>query len=168
MHEFLEPTIAEVARYQALGEKVFEQLNDADFFFQPDPESNSIAMLIQHVGGNLKSRWTDFLTTDGEKPNRERDAEFEAQQLTRAQLLVIWSEGFTCLHKTLKNLKEEDLGKTVTIRGQPHTVPLAIQRGLAHLAYHVGQIVYLGKSIKRSGFKTLSIARGQSKNFNPS
>ena len=161
--EFLTATTAEFQRYRDLAEKSFAQLDDPDFFLQPDPESNSIAMIVQHLGGNLKSRWTDFLTTDGEKPTRERDAEFEVQTRTRAELLAVWNEGFTCLFGTLRQLKPEDLLKTVTIRGQPHTVIRALQRALTHVGYHVGQIVYLAKSIKREGFKSLSIPRGQSK-----
>jgi hypothetical protein len=164
---FLTASLDEFTRYRTRAEKTLEQLDDADFHVQLDPESNSIAILIQHVSGNLKSHWSEFLTTDGEKPWRERDAEFIDQNLSRAELMALWNEGMGVLYTTLNSLTPGDLTKTITIRGEPHTVVRAIQRGLAHLGYHTGQIILLAKLIKRGNFKSVSIPRGQSKTFKP-
>ena len=161
--EFLTATRAEFLRYKDLAEKALAQISDADLHARPEPESNSIAVILQHMAGNLKSRWTNFLTSDGEKPWRERDSEFVEKNLSRAELLKAWGESWACLLDTLDALTPEDLLKTVTIRGQPHTVVLATQRALAHAAYHVGQIVYLAKARKGAAFASLSIPKGQSK-----
>jgi hypothetical protein len=123
-------------------------------------------MILQHMAGNLRSRWTDFLTSDGEKPDRNRDAEFEAREgSSRADLLAAWDDGWSCLFGTLDSLTLEDLGKTVLIRSEPHTAVQAINRGISHAAYHVGQIVFLAKHLVSMDWKTLSIARGKSREF---
>ena len=149
-------------RYKSLGDKTFEQLDDEDFYYRTDEDSNSISILIQHIGGNLKSRFTNFLTSDGEKPNRERDEEFEEQNLTREKLLKKWEDGWNIFFKTFESLKESDLTKVVTIRNEPHSVIEALDRASAHYAYHVGQIVMLAKEIKKSEWKTLSIPKKKS------
>ena len=132
--------------YKKLAERAFEQINDEDFLKTIDEESNSIAVNMKHMAGNMLSRWTDFLTTDGEKPNRERDMEFVIlPEMERADLLAFWEKGWQCVFAAVEPLKPEDLMRTVRIRGQDHTVVQAINRQLAHYAYHVGQIVYLAK-----------------------
>ena len=161
--EFLSATRAEFLRYKQLAEKAMAQVSDADLHGSPDGESNNIAVIVQHLSGNFKSRWTDFLTTDGEKPWRERDGEFVDKNLSRAELMKCWDEGWTCLLATLDSLTPDDLMKTVTIRGQAHSVLLAYQRALPHVAYHVGQIVYLAKARQGAGFTSLSIPKGKSK-----
>lgn len=146
-------------RYKSLGDKTFEQLEDKDFYYRTDEDSNSIAILIQHIGGNLISRFTDFLTTDGDKPNRNRDMEFEELNLSRPELLKKWEDGWQKLFFALNNLTEEDLMKTVTIRGEQHSVIEALGRAVTHCAYHVGQIILLAKQLKKSDWKTLSIPK---------
>lgn len=154
-------------KLKELADKAIAQIRDEDLTVVLDPESNSIAMIVQHLAGNLRSRWTDFLTSDGEKPDRDRDAEFEAHGgTTRASLLAAWDEGWGRLFSTLDGLTAEDLGKTVTIRSEPHTAVQAINRGIAHAAYHVGQIVLLAKHFASADWKTLSIPRRQSQQFN--
>ncbi|HET9228811.1 MAG TPA: DUF1572 family protein [Thermoanaerobaculia bacterium] len=148
-----------------LADKALAQVKDEDLSVTLDPESNSLAMIVQHMAGNLKSRWTDFLTSDGEKPDRNRDAEFEARETSRADLLASWDEGWNRLFEALDGLTVEDLGKTVTIRSEPHTVVQAINRGIAHAAYHVGQITFLAKHFASENWKTLSIPRGKSREF---
>lgn len=152
---------------KALGEKAFSQVSDeAHFHVALDPESNSLAVLIQHLRGNLISRWTDFLTTDGEKPSRERDTEFEpSREKSSNELLEAWNEGWDRLFETLAALEPSDLQKTIAIRGEPHTVMEAIQRQLTHCAYHVGQIVFLAKHLESQNWESLSIPRGQSEKF---
>ncbi|PJJ76206.1 uncharacterized protein DUF1572 [Thermoflavifilum aggregans] len=159
---FLDSIRARFQMYRELAEKTFEQLNDEDFYYRPDPSSNSIAILIQHMAGNLRSRFTDFLNSDGEKPWRNRDQEFEDQQLDRNELMQQWQQGWKCLFDALDSLKEQDLVRHVTIRDEPLTVIDALHRQLAHQAYHVGQIVYLGKVLKKNRWKTLSIPRKNS------
>ncbi|MBL0144521.1 MAG: DUF1572 family protein [Chitinophagaceae bacterium] len=165
-NHFLQSTISRVKYYKTLADKTFEQLNEGDFHFMPDTESNSIAIIIQHVAGNMLSRWTNFLTTDGEKDWRNRDTEFEEQHLTKEQLLAFWEKGWKCYLDTLQNLTENDLLKTITIRTESLLVVDAINRQLAHYPYHVGQIVYLGKMIKKGDWKNLSIPKGSSQKFN--
>lgn len=152
--------------YKELGDKTFEQLTDKDFLFQPSPESNSIAIIVQHMYGNMLSRWSNFLTEDGEKDWRNRDSEFIAMDLCKADVISFWNDGWNCLIKTLESLTEGDLDKTITIRTEPLQVYDAILRQLAHYPYHVGQIVYIGKTIKDAEFKTLSIAKNKSNDFN--
>jgi hypothetical protein len=160
---FLENSIGVFKNYKNLAEKSFSQLNaDADFHYQPDAESNSIALIIKHMSGNMLSRWTDFLTTDGEKPYRNRDSEFVDGKETRDELLRLWNNGWNVFLETLNSLTEEDVMKTVTIRGEGLTVTQALNRQTAHYAYHVGQIVFLAKHIKNSEWKSLSIPKNKS------
>ena len=159
--DFLAQSKAVFRMYKDLGEKAMAQLaDDAEFFRTLDPESNSVAVIVRHVSGNMRSRWTDFLTTDGEKPDRRRDEEFEMREgLGRADVLRWWEEGWSVLFAALDALGEDDLGRTVTIRGEPHTVVQAIQRQVAHYASHVGQIVFLAKHLRGAAWRTLSIPR---------
>ena len=153
--------------YKRLAEGTFSQLNEADFFYTLDPESNSIAVVMRHVSGNLRSRWTDFLTSDGEKPDRNRDQEFEMPPgVSREQLMRGWEDGWNCVLQSLEALQPADLARSVSIRGEPHSVVQAINRSLTHVAYHVGQIVYLGKHIRKAEWKSLSIPRGKSAELN--
>jgi hypothetical protein len=160
---FLENTIGVFKNYRALAEKSFQQLtNDKDYHYAPDAESNSIAVIIKHMSGNMISRWTDFLTTDGEKPDRNRDGEFIEGKETHEQLMQIWNKGWEVFMNTLNSLKEEDVIKTVTIRKESLTVMQALNRQTAHYAYHVGQIVFLAKHIKNTEWKSLSIPKNKS------
>lgn len=160
---FLENTIGVFKNYKNLAEKSFAQLNaDADFHYQPDVESNSIAVIIKHMSGNMVSRWTDFLTTDGEKPYRNRDSEFVDGKETREELLQLWNKGWNVFLDTLNSLTENDVMKTIIIRGEGLTVTQALNRQTAHYAYHVGQIVFLAKHIKNSEWKSLSIPKNKS------
>lgn len=164
--EFLVNIIKRFKTYKELGDKTFDQLEEKDFFSQPSYECNSIAIIIQHIYGNAMSRWTNFLTEDGEKEWRERDAEFEVMQVTKQDLLSFWNTGWNTMFQTLEELTEEDLNKTIYIRSEPLKAFDAILRQLAHYSYHVGQIVYLGKLCKGVEWKSLSIAKGQSTQFN--
>lgn len=160
---FLENSIGVFTNYKKLGERSFDQLQqDADFHFQPDVETNSIAIIVQHLHGNMLSRWTDFLTTDGEKPTRMRDAEFEQHTASKAELLELWTEGWTVLMDTLQHLQASDMLKTVRIRGEELTVMQAILRQIAHYSYHIGQIVFIAKQLKSGQWKSLSIPRNKS------
>jgi len=153
--------------HKRLAEGAIAQLKDEEFFIALDPESNSIAMLIKHLAGNMRSRFTDFLTTDGEKPDRNRDQEFEiTPATTRAEVMRWWADGWTCVFKTIEALQPEDVMRSVTIRGEPHSVLQAINRQIAHYAQHTGQIVFLAKHFRSSEWKTLSVPRGKSKDFN--
>jgi len=154
-------------RLKGLGENAFAQVSDeAHFYALLDEESNSLAVLIQHLRGNMISRWTDFLTTDGEKTSRKRDAEFERdKKLTSNELLDAWNEGWDRLFKTLAALEASDLQKTITIRGEEHSVLQAIQRESVHYAMHVGQIIFLAKHLETENWESLSIPRGQSETF---
>jgi hypothetical protein len=163
---FLQDSIKRFKSYKELGDKTFEQLEETDFFLKPVSESNSIAIIIQHLYGNMLSRWTNFLTEDGEKDWRNRDAEFEPMQCSKEDLLSFWNEGWNCLLHTLASLKEEDLHKTVYIRTEPLNVMDAILRQLAHYPYHVGQIVFIGKLLKDKDWKSLSIPKGASSQYN--
>jgi len=164
--EFLDTAIRRLKYYKDLGEKAFDQLNDADFHFQPNEESNSIAIIIQHIHGNMMSRWTNFLTEDGEKEWRQRDEEFEIHLLNKQQLIDLWQKGWACFFNALESLSEDDLLKTVHIRNEPLSVIDAINRQLAHYPHHIGQILYIGKIIKNKDWKTLSIPRKQSQQYN--
>lgn len=164
---FLENVRAEFARTKRLAEKAMAQLPDAEAWHRtPDEESNSIAVLVQHLGGNMVSRWTDFLTSDGEKPDRHRDREFESNEsATPDELMKIWERGWACALGALEELTPADLTKTVHIRGEPHTVMEAIHRQYGHASYHVGQIVLEAKHLAAGSWETLSIPRGGSKDF---
>jgi len=163
---FLASAISRVNYYKILAEKTFDQLEDRDFHYQPDTQSNSIAIIIQHMSGNMLSRWTDFLAEDGEKAWRSRDKEFNDQELGRARLMEIWENGWSCFMDALQSLKEEDLLKTIHIRTEPLIVADAIHRQLAHYPYHVGQIVYIGKLLRGEQWQSLSIAKGKSDDYN--
>lgn len=152
--------------YKSLGEKTFNQIPDDKLFWQPNEESNSIAMIVKHLNGNMMSRWTDFLTSDGEKEWRKRDAEFYNDIKTKEDLLFIWNQGWNCLFDTISKLTDNDLEKLVYIRNMGHTVSEAINRQLAHYPYHIGQIVYIGKMIQNENWNSLSISKGNSKNYN--
>jgi hypothetical protein len=163
---FLESVIKRFKEYKVLGEKTFGQLNDEEMHFQPNQESNSIAIIIQHIHGNMLSRWTNFLAEDGEKEWRKRDDEFEAHQFSKQQLLEKWNEGWKVLLDAIESLTANDLSKTITIRSQPLNVVDAINRQLAHYGYHVGQIVYLGRWIRQSEWQSLSVPKNKSEEFN--
>ena len=153
-------------KHQEMAEKAFLQLAADEFFRKPGEHSNSVAVLIKHLAGNLTSRWTDFLTTDGDKPGRDRDAEFIlGPDDTRERLLAAWEHGWTALFRTLADLEENDCLKNVLIRGEEHTVLQALQRGLTHTVYHVGQIVYLSRLLKTGDWTWITIAPGQSKEY---
>ena len=141
------------------------QVQDEQLQVALDPESNSIAVIVKHLAGNMRSRWMDFLTTDGEKPDRNRDSEFESPPATRAELMQMWEWGWGFIFRALEPLTDADLARTVRIRTEPYTVHEAIQRQIAHYAYHVGQIVFLAKHFRSAGWKSLSIPRGKSKDF---
>jgi hypothetical protein len=163
---YLEEASRQFRGHKRMAESAMAQLRDEDFFVTLDPESNSVAILVKHLAGNMRSRFTNFLTSDGEKPERFRDGEFEAiPSTTRAELMKIWEEGWDCVFSTLDSLKPEDVKRTVTIRGEPHTVMQAINRQIAHYAQHIGQIVFLAKHLRSNEWKTLSIPRGQSENY---
>ena len=152
--------------YKRMGEGAMAQLRDDDFFLTLDPESNSVAILVKHLAGNMRSRFTDFLTSDGEKPDRFRDREFEVSgATTRADVMRWWEEGWACVLGTIESLKPEDVTRTATIRGEPHTVLQAINRQIAHYAGHIGQIVFLAKHLRSSEWNTLTIPRGKSEEF---
>lgn len=160
---YLENTIGVFKNYKTLAEKSFAQLsNDKNFHYTPDSESNSIAVIVKHLSGNMISRWTDFLTTDGEKPYRKRDAEFIDTSETREQLMQLWEKGWKLFLNTLYSLTSDDLMKTVTIRGEALTVTQALNRQTAHYAYHIGQIVFIAKHIKNTEWKSLSIPKNKS------
>jgi uncharacterized protein DUF1572 len=153
--------------HKRLAEGAIAQLRDDELFLQLDSESNSVAVLMKHIAGNMRSRLTDFLASDGEKPDRNRDREFEITgETTRAQLMEMWEAGWKVAFDTIGSLKPEDLESTVTIRGEPLTAFQALHRAVAHYAYHVGQIVYVAKHFRGADWKTLSIPRGQSDQFN--
>jgi Protein of unknown function (DUF1572) len=163
---YLDSAIKRLLTYKQLGEKTLAQLDEQDIHFTPNETSNSIAVIIHHLHGNMMSRWTNFLTEDGEKEGRNRDTEFDPPKIGKAPLLVLWEEGWDCLLGTLRTLKEEDLLKTITIRHEPLIVIDAINRQLAHYPHHVGQIVYIGKMIRNEKWQSLSIPKGASGEFN--
>jgi uncharacterized damage-inducible protein DinB len=152
--------------YRSLGDKAMRQLTEAELSFQPQPESNNIATIVKHMHGNMLSRWTDFLTSDGEKPWRQRDQEFEDTLRTRSEIEAAWKEGWDCLFAAIDPLKEDDLSRIVYIRNEGHTVQEALHRQLAHYSYHVGQIVYLARLAKSGKWESLSIPKGQSERYN--
>ena len=163
--EYLKVVLKGFESTKALGDKTIEQLSEDDLHWQFNEESNSVAVIVKHLSGNMISRWTDFLTSDGEKPNRNRDEEFEDTISSKEALIALWEQGWHTLLDTLRTLREEDLVKTIYIRSEAHTVMEAIERQMAHYAYHVGQIVYIGKQLKNREWQTLSIPRGQSEQY---
>ncbi|PJJ79926.1 DUF1572 family protein [Mucilaginibacter auburnensis] len=164
MEDYLKSAIKQFEYHKGVAERTFEQLRDEDLFWQYNEESNSIAIIVQHLHGNMLSRWTDFLTTDGDKPWRDRDGEFEQNISNRKEFLQKWNEGWNCLLSALKALTPDDWGKTVYIRHEPHKVVDAINRQLAHVPYHIGQIVLIGK-MRAEHWKSLTVPKGQSKQF---
>lgn len=164
---FLETTRANFVSQKRLAEKAMTQLDDEQLYVALAAEDNSIAIIIKHLHGNMRSRWRDFLTTDGEKPDRYRDTEFEAPPRERTALITLWGEGWQILFAALETVNAHNLNSTITIRGEPHSVLEAIERQLAHYSHHVGQIVYVAKSLKGDDWQTLSIARGHSQHYNP-
>lgn len=164
--DFLKSAKRQFEYYKLLGEKTFEQVNDEQLFHKVNEESNSIAVIVQHLWGNMMSRWTDFLNSDGEKEWRKRDEEFEEKLRTRADMLARWKEGWDCLFSALNSLAEDDLHKIVYIRNEGHTAMEAINRQLAHYPYHIGQIVFIGKMMRNENWKSLSIPRNKSGDYN--
>ncbi|MBK8845483.1 MAG: DUF1572 family protein [Bacteroidetes bacterium] len=164
-NNFLDSSKKQFGYYKMLGEKTFSQLTDEQLFRHMNEESNSIATIVKHLWGNMLSRWTDFLTTDGEKEWRQRDAEFENDLVDRAALLAMWNEGWACLFNAINPLTEDDLTKEIFIRNQGHTITEAINRQLAHYAYHVGQIVFIGKLLCNENWTSLSIPKRDSKKY---
>ena len=162
----MEDSIAIFRYYKKLAERAMEQVSDEQLFAVLDGEMNSIAVIVKHMTGNMRSRWTDFLTSDGEKPGRDRDAEFSNPPATREALLELWEDGWQCVLGTLESLSDADLGRTITIRGEPHSVMQAINRQVAHYSYHCGQIVFLAKHFASDHWRTLSVPLGKSAEFN--
>lgn len=169
-HEFttsyLKDSISLFRYYQKLGEGALAQVSDEQLFSVLDPEMNSLAVIVNHMAGNMISRWTDFLASDGEKPGRNRDREFDSAPQNRAAVMQLWTEGWQCVFAALEPLSESDLGRSVTIRGEPHSVTQAINRQIAHYAYHVGQLVFWAKHLQHTQWRSLSVPRGKSAEFN--
>jgi hypothetical protein len=163
---YLPSTKKQFEYYKSLGEKTFDQLEDEQLFWQYNPESNSIAIMVNHLWGNMMSRWTDFLSADGEKHWRQRDLEFEDIIKTRQEMMERWNEGWECLFTALDSITEENFSTKVLIRNQEHSIVEAVNRQLAHYAYHIGQIVYCGRMLVGNRWQSLSIPKGASKAFN--
>ena len=163
---YLEDSLTLLHYYKKLADRAMQQVTDEHLFTAIDGESNSIAIVVKHLAGNMRSRWTDFLTTDGEKPDRDRDSEFVDPPATREALLSIWEDGWKCLFAALEPLSDADLGRTVTIRGEAHSVMQAINRQMAHYPYHIGQIVMLAKHLGHDHWQSLTVPRNQSAEFN--
>lgn len=156
----------EFERYKTYGDKTFEQLSLEELFWQPSESDNSIAVIIKHLSGNMLSRWTDFLTDDCEKSWRNRDDEFEKPPKSKKEVMELWENGWNCLFNALSNINESNFDTLIKIRNQKHTIPEAVNRQLAHYASHVGQIVFLGKMLKKEDWTSPTIPKGQSKVFN--
>jgi len=157
---YLEESLAQLRKLKAQAERAVDQIDDRAFFALLDPDANSIALIMKHVAGNMQSRWTDFLTTDGEKPNRDRDSEFEQDPTdSRAEIMERWERGWSVLFGAISSLRPDDLSSTVTIRNEPHTVVQAINRQLSHYSAHVGQIVLLAKHFAGRKWQTLSVPK---------
>ena len=163
---YLDDSLAVFRYYKNLAERAMAQVTDEQLLAVLDGEMNSIAIVVKHMAGNMRSRWTDFLTSDGEKPDRNRDAEFVDPPLTRQALLALWEEGWQCIFRALEPLSDQDLERTITIRGEAHSVIQAINRQIAHYSYHCGQIVLLAKHFKHNEWQSLTIPRKQSTEFN--
>jgi Protein of unknown function (DUF1572) len=167
IQNYLDDARSSLRAYKKLADKATAQLKDEEFFVTIDEESNSVAVVMKHMAGNMFSRWTDFLTSDGEKPNRNRDMEFVIDpQTTKDDVLAYWERGWACVFEALEPLRPEDLEKKVTIRGEEHTIVQAINRQLMHYSYHVGQIVFLAKHFRSAEWKSLSIPKNRSAEFN--
>lgn len=163
---YLEDSLAVFRQYKRLAEGAMAQVADDQLNAALDPEMNSIALIVKHLAGNMRSRWTDFLTSDGEKPDRNRDTEFVEAPATRQEVMKLWDEGWLRVFDALEPLKEPDLSRTITIRGEPHSVMQAINRQIAHYACHCGQIVFLAKHLQHEHWKSLSVPRNRSADFN--
>src|SRR5664279_3206925 len=163
---YLEDSIAVLRYYKKLGERAMAQVADEQLFAALDEEANSIAIIVKHMTGNMRSRWTDFLTSDGEKPDRNRDSEFVDPPATREALLKDWENGWRLVFQAMEPLSDSDLGRTVTIRGEAHSVMQAVNRQMAHYAHHVGQIVMLAKHLAHDRWQSLSVPRNRSAEFN--
>lgn len=166
--EYLQTVIRRLKYYKDLAEKAMGQLDEKEIHFRPNDESNSVAIIVQHMSGNMLSRFTNFLTEDGEKEWRQRDNEFEIHDYSKQQVIDLWEKGWQCVFNALESLTDDDLLKTITIRQEALTVIDAINRQLAHYPHHIGQILYIGKIIKGSSWKNLSIPKGQSQAYNQS
>ncbi len=164
--QYLKSAERQFRMYKMLADKAIERVDDKGLDWRPDAESNSIHTIIKHMWGNMLSRWTDFLTTDGEKPWRTRDAEFEDDMYSREEVIQKWEEGWTCLFNALASITDDDLGKVIYIRNEGHTILEAINRQVAHYSYHVGQIVYIAKVLKGKDWESLSIPRNRSESYN--
>ncbi len=164
--DYLKSAKQQFEYYKQLGEKTMDQLSDEELFWSYNQASNSIAIMVKHLWGNMMSRWTNFLTSDGEKEWRKRDEEFEMDNCTRADLMKLWDEGWACLFKALNTINEDNFNSLVYIRNQGHSIPEAINRQMMHYAYHIGQLVYVGRMIKGDDWQSLSIPKGQSKTYN--
>jgi uncharacterized damage-inducible protein DinB len=163
---YLEDSLTLFRQYKTLSERAMAQVTDEQLVTVLDAEMNSIAQVVKHMAGNMRSRWTDFLTTDGEKPDRNRDSEFLDPPATRQAVLALWEQGWQYLFSALEPLSEQDLGRKVTIRGEAHSVMQAINRQMAHYSYHCGQVVMLAKHFKHTEWQSLTVPRGQSAGFN--
>jgi hypothetical protein len=163
---YLKDSLTLFRYYKKLAERAIEQITDEQLSAVLDGEMNSIAIIVKHMAGNMRSRWTDFLISDGEKPDRWRDSEFENPAATRAALMSLWEEGWNCVFTALEPLSDADMDRTVTIRGEAHSVMQAINRQIAHYAYHCGQIVFLAKHLQPKQWTSLSVPRGKSEVFN--
>ncbi len=163
---YLEDSLTLFRYYKKLADRAMEQVTDEQLFEVLDAEANSIAIIVKHMYGNMRSRWMDFLTSDGEKPDRNRDTEFEDPPATREALMNLWEQGWKHLFTALEPLSEPDMDRTITIRGEPHSVMQAINRQMGHYSYHCGQIVFLAKHFQHDRWKSLTIPRGKSANFN--
>jgi hypothetical protein len=163
---YLEDSLAIFRLYKNMTERAIEQLSPEQFFATLDPEMNSIALVVKHMAGNMRSRWRDFLTTDGEKPDRNRDSEFEDPPATAEAVKKLWEDGWACVFRALEPLSDADLGRQVTIRGEPHSVMQAINRQIAHYAGHCGQIIFLAKHLQHENWRSLTIARKGSSDYN--
>lgn len=163
---YLQDSLALFRYAKNLADRAMAQIEDQDLFAVLDDESNSIAIIVKHMAGNMHSRWTDFLSSDGEKPTRNRDSEFVDPPATRLALKEMWESGWACLFAALEPLTDEDLGRTVTIRGEPHSVMQAVNRQIGHCSYHVGQIVFLAKHLAGERWQSLTVPRNKSAEFN--
>ncbi len=166
IEDYLFETVEGFRGYKKLAERAIEQISDEEFFKTIDVESNSVATICKHIGGNLRSRWTDFLTTDGEKADRNRDAEFVSEKDSRESVMQVWETGFQILFDALESLRAEDLGNTIKIRGEDYTVVKATNRAAMHTASHIGQIQFLAKHLRSGDWETLSIPKNESGEFN--
>jgi hypothetical protein len=164
--KYLQSALRQFQYYKQLGEKAIAQLNEEQLFIQPNEDTNSIAIIVQHLVGNMLSRWTDFKTSDGEKPSRARDLEFEVSILSRDKLMQQWDEGWDCLFEAIKNTDDKDLDTLIYIRNEGHTILEAFNRQIAHYSYHVGQIVFMAKLLSQHPWQSLSIPRNKSSDYN--